>query len=56
MASSNTSSAVLNTICDIVGSIVLELTDAAGLTPIMYACVNGSEACVEFIIKKKVHL
>ena len=54
LASSLPTSDVLATICDIVGSAVLELTDASGLTPLMHACVNGSEDCVDFIVKKKV--
>ena len=45
---------VLNVICDIVGSEILELPDATGLTPLMHACVSGSEECVKFILKKKV--
>lgn len=54
LASSLPTSDMLATICDIVGSDVLELTDASGLTPLMHACVNGNEACIDFIVKKKV--
>ena len=48
-------SSVLDTICNKVGSEVLDIQDALGLTALMHACISGSEECVKFILKKKVH-
>lgn len=45
----------LSAIAKVVGSDVLNLPDARGLTPLMHACTYGNETSVKFLLKRKVH-
>ena len=44
----------LTAIARTVGSEVLDIPDAQGLTPLMHACFRGNEASIKLLLKKKV--